>query len=107
MSDNTRSGPDGMTTAELAAAGGQDYAYLDQTRQPHVPLGGQGDGISSAILNPAYYPAATKPTELHGEAEKAGGEFPTGQLDKEPEGRDAGRVTAGSTRKTEVKNQTR
>lgn len=73
--------PDGMTTKQLQQAGpggGQDYAYLDQTRPAHVPLGGQGDGISSPELNPAYYPRTVKPEALHGEAERAGEEFPTG-----------------------------
>lgn len=76
--------PDGMTTQELAQAGpggGTQYAYLDQTRTLHVPLGGQGDGVSSPELNPAYYPKAVKPEAFHGEAEKAGEEFPTGGTD--------------------------
>jgi len=74
--------PDGMSKQELQQAGsgaGSDYAYLDQTRGPAIPLGGEGDGVGSPTLNPAYYPATVKPEALQGEAEKAGDEeFPTG-----------------------------
>ncbi len=72
-------GPDQLSQDELNRAGGDQYAYLDQTRSPlEGPVGALGDGISSAVLNPSVYPRDAKPDILHTEAEKAGAEFPTG-----------------------------
>ncbi len=76
---------DGLKKEELAAAGGEQYPYLDQTRDLHVPLAGRGDGLSSAVLNPAYYPKNVKPEILHTEAEKAGADFPEGDPDAKDE----------------------
>ncbi len=75
-----KDGPDGLSVEELQQSGGTDYAYRDQTRDVDrvVPFGGQGDGVPSSVLNPAYYPAAVKPEELYTENEKAGASFPTG-----------------------------
>ncbi len=69
-------GIDGLDAKGLAQAGGDQYAYLDQTRELHEPLFGLGDGVPSAVLNPAYYPRDAKPEVLHNEREKAGSESP-------------------------------
>jgi hypothetical protein len=79
--------PDRMTQDELIAEHGEQYAYLDQTRTAHIPVGGQGDGVPSPMLNPAYYPKNVKPEVLHTEAEKAGADFPEGPVPCEVEDR--------------------
>lgn len=72
-------GPDNLTTEELAAHRGDDYAYLDQTRDPHNALHTpMGSDVSAAEVNPAYYPANVKPEAMHGEDEKAGADYPGG-----------------------------
>lgn len=73
---------DGLSDEQLQSRGGTDYAYLDKTRDLHIPIGAQGDGVPSSVLNPAYYPKDVKPEALHGENEKAGATFPT---DPKPE----------------------
>lgn len=59
----------------------EQYAYQDQTK-PDTTTGitakesASVEEASQAELNPAYYPAHSKPEALHNEAEKAGAEFP-------------------------------
>lgn len=83
--DERRNSPDRLNAEELQAAGNEQYGYLDQTRSAAVPLGAQGDGIPSSLLNPAYYSKSVKPEAVHTEAEKAGADFPEGPIPGEVE----------------------
>ncbi len=72
-------GPEGLTPTERMA--GNDYSRLDATRAA-LPIGAQGDGLPSSVMNPAFYPKNLKPEAQHTEAEKAGSEWPGTAADK-------------------------
>jgi hypothetical protein len=68
--------------SERDMTGRTDYPYLDSTRRLLVEQG-RDDPATSAVLNPAYYPASTKPKALHGENEKKGADHPAADPDAE------------------------
>lgn len=86
--DERRNSPDRLNAEELQAAGNEQYGYLDQTRT-HARTLAHGDGVSSAMLNPAYYPKNVKPEALHTEAERNGADFPEGPVPDEVEDQSA------------------
>jgi hypothetical protein len=66
--------------AARVTTGDTQYDYVDRTKPQEevTPLTARGDEATQAELNPAYYPARTKPEALQNEAEKKGAEFPGG-----------------------------